>query len=485
MASSTGRRALTAAAFATLILTPFLAVGIVSLVLGKNGFAAIPIWSDELDYWRSVYSFVNYGFRTGYIGIGELPPEIGVLSVHGPGPLLLYAWFARLFGWGYSSILLVNALWVSAGAGAFLLLVRPKPRAALFLALSMLVYAPFVLYCCTSMTELANYGLLMLYAGLLYRLREKLTLPVLIGALCAVLFLSVYRILYFLLFVPVAVLACGKKANGKLALWLAAILVVSFLINYCMRLVTSPYESGFLYHFLRADFREAARMFYFHALNNLHAYFMLELANTSEVVQRWLYCGVALLTLLGVIFHKKDRFLYGLCFGLLLLPWAVIILFYETQDWADYRSLAPFLWFVIAWLLLRGQKLVPITYFAGCAAVAAVLFTGAPEGAFADPNRFAPAPFSADLQTLCEAVTYDPDAEDPFQNTVRTEIMDIQVMAQLHPGLGVQSGIMYENNTGKSRWILTRFLRISVPGFETVTDNMAGGLYKKIDGWEE
>jgi hypothetical protein len=44
---------------------------------------------------------------------------------------------------------------------------------------------------------------------------------------------------------------------------------------------------------------------------------------------------------------------------------------------------------------------------------------------------------------------------------------------------------MYENNTGKSRWILTRFLRISVPGFETVTDNNAGGLYKKTDGWEE
>ena len=45
------------------------------------------------------------------------------------------------------------------------------------------------------------------------------------------------------------------------------------------------------------------------------------------------------------------------------------------------------------------------------------------------------------------------------QNTVRTEILDIQVMAQLHPGLGVQTGIMYEHNTGKSQWILTRFLR--------------------------
>ena len=146
-----------------------------------------------------------------------------MLSVHGPGPLLLYAWFANLFGWGYSSILLVQRAVGQRGRGRVSSAGAAQAAHGAFLALSMLVYAPFVLYCCTSMTELANYGLLMLYAGLLYRLREKVTLPVLIGALCAVLFLSVYRILYFLLFVPVAVLACGKKANGKLALWLAAI----------------------------------------------------------------------------------------------------------------------------------------------------------------------------------------------------------------------------------------------------------------------
>lgn len=475
----------TAASWLLLVLTPFLAVGIVSLILGKNGFAAVPVWSDELDYWRSVFSWAHYGLHTGYIGIGELPPEIGVLSVHGPGPLLLYGWFAVLFGWGTSSILLCNALWVSAGAVALILLVRPKPRAAILLSLSMLVFAPFVLYCCTSMTELANYGLLMLYAGLLYRLHGKITLPALIGALMTVTFLSVYRILYFLLFLPVAVVASGRKPNWKLAVWLIAVLIVSFCINFFMRMVTSPYESGFLYHFLRADIAEAARMFWFHALKNLNGYFVLEMANQSEVLERWLYCGVSLLCLLGLIFRKGERWLYGMCFALLVMPWAVVVLFYETQDWADYRSLAPFLWFVVAWLVLNGRKAVPLVYFAGCAVVLVMLVTGAPEGAFSDADRFNPKPFSADLQTLCEAIPYDPEAADPFDNTVRTEIMDIQVMAQLHPGLGVQTGIMYENNTGKSRWILTRFLRITVPGFETVLDNGAGGLYRRSGSLEE
>ncbi|MFH1513522.1 MAG: hypothetical protein ABIG45_09240 [Bacillota bacterium] len=482
----TGRqRALTAAAWGMLILTPFLAVGIVSLILGKNGFAAMPVWSDELDYWRSVFSWVRYGMHTGYNGIGELPPEIGVLSVHGPGPILLYAWFARAFGWGFSAIILCNALWVSAGAAALVALLRPKARTAVLLSLSMLAYAPFMLYCCTSMTEIANYGLLLLYAGLLYRLHEKLSVPALLFALLTVTFMSVYRILYFLLFLPVVIVAFGKRFSWKLALSVIAVVVFSFFINFFMRKITSPYESGFLYHFLRADFGEAARMFYFHALKNLHNYFVLELANAAEVAQRWLYCGAALFCLLGMIFRKNGRWLYGMCLTLLLLPWAVVILFYETQDWADYRSLAPFLWFVIAWLILQQKKLLPVAYFAGCAAILIMLLTGAPEGAFSDENRFDPKPFSPELQALCEAVPYDPDADDPFLNTVRTEILDIQVMAQLHPGLGVQSGIMYENNTGKSRFILTRFLRITVPGFETVMDNAAGGLYRAAGGLEE
>ena len=485
MLRNNGRRLPVAAAWGVLILTPFLAVGIVSLIIGKNGFAAVPIWSDELDYWRSVFSWVQYGMRTGYSGIGELPPEVGVLSVHGIGPILLYGGFAYVFGWGYSAILWCNALWVSTGAAALIALVRPKPRAALVIALSMLLYAPFMLYCCTSMTEIANYGLLMLYAGLLHRLHQKVSAPVLIGAVLTVTFMSVYRIIYFVLFLPVVAVACGRKFSWKLVLWLAVTVVVSFLINYFTRMITSPYESGFLYHFLRADFGSAAEMFWFHMLKNLHNYFVLELANFSEVAQRWLYCGAALGCLLGVILSKNKRWLYGLCLALLVMPWAVVILFYETQDWADYRSLAPFLWFVTAWLILNRQKWLPAAWFAGCAAILILLLTGQPEGAFADEYRFDPKPFTADLEELCELIPYDPEAADPFQNTVRTEILELQVMAQLHPGLGVQTGIMYEDNTGKCQWILTRFLRIYVPDFKTVIDNTAGSLYRSTRVLEE
>ncbi len=485
MLSTDKHRVRTLLAWGMLALTPFLMVGILSLILGRNGFAAIPVWSDELDYWRSVYSWTQYGAHTGYIGIGELTPDIGVLSVHGPGPLLLYAWFAYLFGWSYSAILWVNALWVTAGAVALILLVRPKAGAALLISLSMLVYAPFILYSCTSMTELVNYGLLMAYAGLLFRLYQKVSVPVVLAAVLLVVFMSVYRILYFMLLLPVIFVACGRTLRWKTILWMLAAVMFSFFLNVFTRKITSPYESGFLYHFLRADLMEGARMFWFHAMENLYDYFVLEMANVAEVAQRWLYCGMMLLCLLGAVFKHENRRAYLLCFLLLLLPWLVIIIFYETQDWSDYRSLAPFLWFAVVWLLLHKQRLVPVAYFAGCAAIVVLLLTGVPEGSFADETRFNPEPFSEDLQELCEMIPYDPEATDPFQNTVRTEIMNIQLMAQLHPGLGVQSGIMYDDNTGKSQWILTRFLRIFVPDFYTVAANNAGGLYRLGTGLEE
>lgn len=479
-------RMATAASWGMLVLTPFLMVGIVSLILGKNGFAAIPIWSDELDYWRSVYSWIHCGMNTGYNGIGELTAEVGTLSVHGIGPILLYAGYAYVFGWGYSSIILCNALWVAAGAAALLALVRPKPRTAVLLSLSMLVYAPFILYCCTSMTELANYGLLMLYAGFLCRLYQKEnSVPMLIGALLTVTFLSVYRIIYFVLYLPVIFVACGRRMNWKTVLWMLAAVVVSFFINLFCSKITSPYASGFLYQFQHALFAEAVRMFWNHMQDSLYNYFVLKMTNVAEVAQRWLYCGVALLCLLGVILKKDSRGLYLLCFLLLLVPWLIVILLYQALDWADYRSLAPFLWFVIAWLLLNRQEALPIAYFAGCAAILIVLLTGAPEGAYADGTRFDPQPFSEDLQALCERITYDPEADDPFENTVRTEILDIQVMAQLDPGLGVETGIMYNDNTGKCRWILTRFLRITVPDFETVLNNKAGALYRSTVDLEE
>ena len=52
-----------------LICSPFLLLLILSAALGKNAFQAQPLWLDELCFWRSLFSWDQMGFATGFNGM--------------------------------------------------------------------------------------------------------------------------------------------------------------------------------------------------------------------------------------------------------------------------------------------------------------------------------------------------------------------------------------------------------------------------------
>ena len=495
-----------------LVASPLLLLLAISAVIGKNAFLSNPIWTDELDYWRSVFSWIHVGGNAGYSGIGELPAQIGTLSVHGLSPLLLYLWFARLFGWGYSSIQIANCLWVSAGALAFCLLARPKATVAALMSIALMLYTPAILYAATSMTELANYGLLLFYLAFLTRLAAKrkaaratpdAKVPVttglvslLLGSL-TVLFCCAYRITYIGLFIPLAVVACDYRWSGRLIASLFAAVAVCAGVYYGTSRFASPFASGFLYNFLRTDsFGMSVQMFLSHAKANLLDYFVTNTSNAMESLQRILYCAVAGLSLIGILLRveKTDgrwhvRFGYDgfslLAFVTLFIPFAIVVCAYETNDWSDYRTLAPFLWLVIAAYLMHGRRFVPLVYLAGCVAVLAVLLGGAPIGAFSDQGRFEPLTFSEETKQLCDTITYDPQATNPYTNTVRIDMFTLETVSTLHPGIGVETGWFTEDTVGKSRWILTDHLKIPVQGYELVLKNRFGNVYRLTASYEQ
>jgi len=506
-----GRRALTLAAWALLAASPFLLLAAVSLVIGHNAFGSYPVWTDELDYWRSLYSWLHVDGAAGYSGVNENAALMGTLSVHGVGPILLYGWFGTLFGWSFSSIVLCNALWIAAGAVTFCLLNRPRAGTALGMGLALMVYAPAVLYCATSMTELANYGLLLFYLAFLARLwrvrREAraaaggtppLTkgLPSLILACITVVFCCAYRISYVVLFVPLVLIACDFRWSGRMGLSILTALTVSLFTYYLTSMCASPYTAGFLYNLLRTDTADLAfRMFLSHAKANLLDYFVRQTSNAMESLQRWLYCGVAALCLLGSFVQVgraegRLRVRFGwdglsfLAFVTLFLPFAIVVCAYETNDWSDYRTLAPFLWLVVAAYLVRGRKWVPAAYLAGCTAILIALLAGGPVGAFSDDTRFTATPVTQATRTLCEAITYEADAENPYANAVRTDLFNLETVAALHPGIGLETGWFTEENVGKSRWVLTDHLKIPLEGYELVMKNSAGSVYRLIDDYE-
>ena len=502
------RRALTIATWVLLILSPVVLMLILSGLLGRNAFQSTPTWTDELDYWRAVYSWLHVGSQTGYSGIGEMTAAVGTLSVHGLSPLLLYAWLGAIFGWGINSIVYFNCLWVAAGALTFCALVRPRAGVAALMSLALMVYAPVVLYCATSMTEFVNYGLLLFYLAFLLRLaivrREAAKMPnaepslrrglaPLILCTLTVLLCCTYRITYVGLFIPLAVVVSDFRWSRRLAIALATALVLSFALYCISSLYASPFSSGFLYNFLHAGSAQMAlQMFLSHAKANLYDYFIRDTSNAMESLQRWLYCGVALWCLLASFMalrregnrlrvHFKLDSVALMGFLTLFLPFAIVVCAYETNDWSDYRTLAPFLWLVIAAMLARGRKLLPALYLAGCAAILAVLVTGAPVGAFGDADRFSAIAPNEGVRELCDAVKYDPAATDPFDNTVRTDMFNADTIAMLDPHIGIQTGWFTPETVGKSRWILTDHLKIPVEGYVQVYRNIFGYVYEHTD----
>ena len=489
-----------------LVASPLLLLLAISAVIGKNAFLSNPIWTDELDYWRSVFSWIHVGGNAGYSGIGELPAQIGTLSVHGLSPLLLYLWFARLFGWGYSSIQIANCLWVSAGALAFCLLARPKATVAALMSIALMLYTPAILYAATSMTELANYGLLLFYLAFLTRLAAKrkaaratpdAKVPVttglvslLLGSL-TVLFCCAYRITYIGLFIPLAVVACDYRWSGRLFASLFAAVAVCAGVYYGTSRFASPFASGFLYNFLRTDsFGMSVQMFLSHAKANLLDYFVTNTSNAMESLQRILYCAVAGLSLIGILLRveKTDgrwhvRFGYDgfslLAFVTLFIPFAIVVCAYETNDWSDYRTLAPFLWLVVAAMLIRGRKLLPAVYLGGCALILVVLTLSEPLGAFSDAGRFTALQPNEAQRQLCDTIVYDPDATDPFANTVRTDMFNANTIGMLDPHIGIQTGWFTPETVGNSRWILTDHLKIPVEGYVQILRNEAGYVYRQ------
>ena len=106
-------------------------------------------------------------------------------------------------------------------------------------------------------------------------------------------------------------------------------------------------------------------------------------------------------------------------------------------------------------------------------------------GAYADPDRFDPPAVNESLTTAMSYITYDPAADDPFENTVRTDLNGERLLMDLEEGLGLQYGWFTPDSLGKSRWILTDTLKVALEGYEQVYSTHGAAVYRKIEAPKE
>ncbi len=491
--SGAERRVLKRLGWALLILSPFLLLTVLSLVMGHNVLDAYPVWSDELCFWRTLYSWDEAGMATGYYGMHEQIAPIGTMGTHGIGPLLLYGWFVKLFGLSHSAIMLANALWCSVAAGVFCALRKPRFSVSLLMTGIMMAYAPIILYASTSMTQWFNYALVLLYITFLlgYQERRKIwllalcTLTIILGAL--------YRPMYCLLFLPLLLLFCRYQFNVRMISFGVPALLISLLCCYLSMQTAAPHASGFVYHFIRAENVSTAwHMLLSHTKSNLIDYFIRAKGSPMQDAFRYLYCGITVLCLISS-FIRTDKNENGRlclrtgyrgsimsCFLLLTGAFGFTMLFYEANDWADLRQLAPYLWLVAAYLIARHRRVIPLATLAGCA-VSVALLIAQPEGVFTDTNRFAVPTASEHLPAVVETICFDETADTPFDNTVRVDVYDYELLRQLDPALGLQYGWFTTDTVEKSRWVLTDKLKCPITGYENVLETPDYKVYRRLE----
>ena len=478
--------------WALMVSAPFLLMGILCLVTGHNVWKSWPVWSNELDcYWV----LQNFGISgSGYNGMYEVIPPVGNMSVLGIAPLIFYGGFVKLFGLSRVTIMLSNCLWLSAGSLVFCLLRKPKTQSALMTTVMTLTYAPIVLYLGTSMPEAANYGLLIFYATFLlhYDATRKpwaLTLAVLFSLLACL-----YRIQYVLLFLPLA-WQFGNRRFG-LKTWLALMVMVILAVICAIVAIwfTAPSIQSFPYHLVNAEsFELAVQHLLGHIKSNLIDYFARSGPDRIEKVFRLIYLAAILVCALGTFIHtvrepgRRMRLECGLNTPFLVVSvWllgslGIIIMLYETNDWWDFRMLAPVLWLTALCLFMSDRRIAPLCILAGSLLLTLVLVVHEPVGCFADDYRYTQPPRSEALAQALEVITFDPEADDPFDNTIRTDLRETWQMTERDDGLGFETGWFIDDSVGKSRWLLTDMLKVPLEGYKPVfkTDGMA--VYQRIE----
>jgi len=477
--------------YAILICSPFLLLLILSLILGENALDAHPVWLDELCYWRTLYSWDEMGFSTGYYGMHEQAAAIGTMGIDGIGPILMYGWFVKLFGLSHNTIMLANAVWCAAAAAIFCAMRKPRLHVSLLLSGMMMGYAPIVLYTLTSMTQCFHYALVLLYITFLLGYQEKRKIWMLIACVCVIVLGALCRPMYCLLFLPLWLLFCRYRFSWKMFLFALPALAISLVCCYIAVQTAAPSAQGFIYHLLRApDFGTAVQMVLSHSKSNLIDFFLRPTHSPMQSVFRWLYMGVTALCLLAsfmmtVSKDGKTRLQFGYrgpmmsCFLLLVAAFSFTILLYEANDWQDFRRLAPYLFLVVAYMLARYRTTIPAATLAACA-VTLCLLIARPEGAFLDQNRFAVPEAPESLPEIASAITYDESASDPFANTARTDLYSYPIMESLHPAMGMQYGWFSTETTGRSRWVLTDQLKSPLNGYENVLDTPDYKVYRHI-----
>lgn len=409
-----------AAVYCLLVALPFLSLLLLSLWSGNNCFAGHPVWSDELDYWREIYSFSESGDGGfGYYGFFGYPARLGQWGCHGIAPLLVYGLPSLVFGWGANSIVMANVVACSLALAVFVLLTRPSCVECGVVGLLWLFYVPIILYSASSMMELPQYAGMIVYIAIIARIYDQgksKPIRLFLAAYIVVVIMSALRISNIVLFLLICLLWSNFRLDRKLLFSLGC----SFIASLACWLFFSLFISGFPDSFLSRLMTEPSLMA---KLALLSENVMGNIGNLATLLGSPIENMQRVFILLLIIFwigvaicveanrDRRDSLSEAslrlirasvLCL-FLVIPLAVIaICFYDVFDWRDYRTCAPVLFgaILLHLFLVKRSFFMRIVPLCGVVVVFALSFCLIPDAGSSFQGERYDRDFAA---TQCEA----------------------------------------------------------------------------------
>ena len=463
-----------------LIASPWILLFVTTGLIAHHSVTdSVPCWSDELAYWHEILSFSQKGFNFGYYTVNEALPTCMSFGTHGFGAVSIYALFGKIFGWKAYSMVIANAFFMSL---AFLFLnssVKISTKNLLYILLFSLTYMPLILFSSTSMTELLNYSVLIVYVGMLFTYFKRGGKRRLVFLLLFSTAISFIRIIYIILFLPV--LFKRKKEfqfDLKFLICFISWIVFSVLLFLLNSLFVSPYPDSFLNELITSTcFSEFSSNFATHFIQNIWNLINPFSENLIQVIQRYFAIIICLICLVkSKLFQtrfKKIEIEYFVVFLILFLFLLINIAAYDVFDWRDYRVMAPVLFGCVLFLILNNKRLIAYSALAiNLFSIVFLIISPQVLESFNKDRYIKPV-----NNPMLNQIEFTVHPESRFENTIVVQQFNPNIVLNIPAGIGISYSEVLSDKL-KSKYIYSD-KKLTLNTYKIVDSNKSGYLYKK------
>ncbi|MDR3651958.1 MAG: hypothetical protein P4L34_03195 [Paludibacter sp.] len=463
-----------------LVASPWILLFFTTTILAKHSVLnSTPCWSDELTYWHEVLSLSQKGLNFGYYTMNEALPKYLSFGTHGFGTVSVYALFAKVFGWKIYSIVIANAFFMSLAFLTLNTVTKIPAKRLLYILIFGLTYLPLVLFSSTSMTELLNFSIKIIYFGLLYVYFKRGGSVLLVFLLVFCMAISFVRIINIVLFLP---LLFKRENEFKFDLRFFVQFLIWFLFSgllfFVNNLFVSPYPDSFLVDlFASKGFGDFMSNFATHFVQNTWNLINPFSENIIQVFERYFIIFICVVSLLKSKLiqtgFKRVEIDYFIVFLILFLFLVINVAAYDVFDWRDYRVMAPVLFGCILFLILNGKAF--ITYnvlIINLLGLILMLISPQVLESFSKDRYLIPAE-----NKLLNKIEYTQNPKSGFENTIAVQQFNTKTVLNIPAGIGISYSDTISDKL-RSRYIFTD-KKIRLKTYNLISSDRIGFLYMR------